>query len=53
MTVITIGAIRAGYRALIRQVFDLSQDFPEAEAIGERRDFVRKLCRAERLSRGS
>jgi DNA replication protein DnaC len=49
VTAITVGAIRAGYRALIRQVFDLSQDFAEAEATGERRDFVKKLCRADLL----
>ena len=49
VTAITVGAIRAGYRPLIRQVFDLSQDFAEAEAIGERRDFVKKLCRADLL----
>ena len=49
VTAITIGAIRAGYRALTRQVFDLSQDLAEAEAIGERREFVKKLCRADLL----
>jgi len=31
VTAITVGSIRAGYRALIRQVFDLSQDFAEAD----------------------
>lgn len=46
---ITVGAIRAGHRALIRQVFDLAQDFAEAEATGERRDFVKKLCHADLL----
>lgn len=49
VTAIAIGAIRAGYRALIRQVFDLAQDFAEAEATGERRSFVRTLCRADLL----
>jgi len=49
VTAITVGAIRAGYRALIRQVFDLAQDFAEAEATGERRDLVKKLCRADLL----
>ena len=49
VSAITVGAIRAGYRALIRQVFDLSQDFAEAEAVGERRDFVKRLCRADLL----
>jgi DNA replication protein DnaC len=46
---IAVGAIRAGYRVLLRQVFDLAQDFAEAEATGERRDFVRRLCRADLL----
>ena len=49
VTAITVGAIRAGYRVLIRQVFDLAQDFAEAEATGERRDLVKKLCRADLL----
>ena len=49
VTAITVGAIRAGYRALIRQVFDLAQDFAEAEATGERRLFVKKMCRADLL----
>ena len=49
VTAITVGAIRAGYRALIRQVFDLAQDFAQAEATGERRGFVKKLCSADLL----
>jgi DNA replication protein DnaC len=49
VTAIAVGAIRAGYRVLIRHVFDLAQDFAEAEATGERRKWVQKLCRADLL----
>jgi DNA replication protein DnaC len=48
-TAIAVGAIRAGYRALIISVFDLAQDFAEAEATGERRDLVQKLVRVDLL----
>jgi DNA replication protein DnaC len=44
-TAIAVGAIRAGYRVLIRSVFDLAQDFAEAEATGERRELVQQLVR--------
>lgn len=46
---IAVGAIRAGYRALVRTTFDLAQDFAEAEAAGERRAFVDKLTRIDLL----
>jgi DNA replication protein DnaC len=46
---IAVGAIRRGYRVLLRSAFDLSQDFAEAEAVGERRDFVQRLCRVDLL----
>jgi DNA replication protein DnaC len=46
---IAVGAIRAGYRALVRSVFDLAQDFAEAEATGERRDLVDQLIRVDLL----
>jgi DNA replication protein DnaC len=46
---IAVGAIRAGYRALLRSVFDLAQDFAEAEATGERRDLVDQLTRVDLL----
>jgi DNA replication protein DnaC len=46
---IAVGAIRAGYRALIRNTFDLAQDFAEAEATGERRELIKKLCRIDLL----
>ena len=48
-TAIAVGAIRAGYRALVRSTFDLAQDFSEAEATGERRDLVRALTRIDLL----
>ena len=44
-TAISVGAIRAGYRALIRSVFDLAQDFAEAAATDERRQLVQQLVR--------
>ena len=46
---LAVGAIRAGYRVLIRSAFDLAQDFAEAEATGERRGFVQVLIRVELL----
>ncbi len=48
-TAIAVGAIRAGHRALVRSVFDLVQDFAEAEATGERRAFVQQLTRVDLL----
>lgn len=48
-TAIAIGAIRAGYRALVRSVFDLAQDVAEASATGERRELVKKLVRTDLL----
>jgi len=46
---ISVGAIRAGYRALIRSVFDLAQDFAEADATGERRQLVQRLVQVDLL----
>jgi len=46
---IAVGAIRAGHRALVRSVFDLAQDFAEAEATGERRALVDQLTRVNLL----
>ena len=46
---IAVGTIRAGYRVLIRSVFDLVQDFSEAEATGERRDLVQTLISVDLL----
>lgn len=48
-TAIAIGAIRAGYRALLRSAFDLCQDFVEAEAMGQRKDFVQTLTKVDLL----
>jgi len=46
---IAVGAIRAGYKAIVRSVFDLAQDFAEAEATGERRALVEQLTRVDLL----
>jgi DNA replication protein DnaC len=48
-TAIAVGAIRAGYRVLTRSVFDLVQDCAEAEATGERREWVQTLTRVDLL----
>ena len=49
VTAIAIGAIRAGYRALVRSAFDLSQDFAEAEALGQRKELVQSLIKVDVL----
>jgi DNA replication protein DnaC len=46
---IAVGAIRAGYRALVRSSFDLAQDFTEAEATSQRRELVEQLTRVDLL----
>ncbi|MFH0945265.1 MAG: IS21-like element helper ATPase IstB [Planctomycetota bacterium] len=46
---IAVGAIRAGYRALIKSTFDLAQDFTEAAATDERRELVQQLTRVDLL----
>jgi DNA replication protein DnaC len=46
---IGVGAIRAGYRVLIRSSFDLYQDFIEAEAMGQRRELVTQLTQVDLL----
>lgn len=46
---IAVGAIRAGYHAFVRSAFDLAQDFAEADAAGERRDFVHRLTTVDLL----
>jgi DNA replication protein DnaC len=48
-TAIAIGAIRAGYRVLMRSAFDLSQDFLEAEALRERKQLVQRLTKIDLL----
>lgn len=47
---IAVGAIRAGYRVLVRSTFDLAQDFAEAAATGERRELVERLTRVDLLA---
>jgi DNA replication protein DnaC len=49
VTAIAVGAIRTGYRVLVRSAFDLAQDFAEAEATGERRELVGQLIRVDLL----
>lgn len=46
---IAVGAIRAGYRVLIKSAFDLAADFAEAEALEQRRDLVKQLTRVDLL----
>lgn len=46
---VAIGAIRAGYRVLVRSAFDLCQDFLEAEALGQRKDLVQRLTKVDLL----
>lgn len=48
-TAIAIGAIRAGYRVLVRSAFDLAQDFLEAEALRERKQLVQRLTKVDLL----
>ena len=48
-TAIAIGAIRAGYRVLMRSAFDLSQDFLEAEALRERKQLVQRFTKVDLL----
>ena len=50
VTAIAIGAIRAGYRVLVRSAFDLSQDFLEAEALRERKQLVQRLTKVDLLA---
>jgi len=49
VTALTVGAIRAGRRALVRSTFDLAADFAQAEATGARRDFFQQLTRVDLL----
>ena len=48
-TALAVGAIRAGYRVLTRSVFDLAEDFAEAEATAERKALVQTLTRVDLL----
>lgn len=49
-TAISLGAIRAGYRVLLRSAFDLAADFLEAEALGQRKTLVQKLTKLDLLA---
>jgi DNA replication protein DnaC len=46
---LTVNAIQAGYTALYRSAFDLSQDMAEAEATGTRKELVARLCKVNLL----
>jgi DNA replication protein DnaC len=48
-TAIALGAIRAGYRVLVRSAFDLAQDFLEAEALQQRKQLVSRLTKIDLL----
>ena len=48
-TAIAVGAIRAGYRVLVRSAFDLAQDFLEAEALQQRKHLVTRLTKIDLL----
>ena len=48
-TAIAVGAIRAGYRVLVRSAFDLAQDFLEAEALQQRKQLVSRLTKIDLL----
>ena len=48
-TALAIGAIRAGYRVLVRSAFDLAQDFLEAEALQQRKPLVTRLTKIDLL----
>ena len=48
-TALAIGAIRAGYRVLVRSAFDLAQDFLEAEALQQRKSLVSRLTKIDLL----
>jgi DNA replication protein DnaC len=47
---IAVGAIRAGYRVVLKSVFQLAEDLVEAEANGERRDLVDRLSTIDVLA---
>jgi DNA replication protein DnaC len=49
VTAIAIGAIRAGYRVLIKNVFTLADELLEAEATSQRRDLVYQLSNIDLL----
>jgi DNA replication protein DnaC len=50
VTAIAIGAIRAGYRVILKSVFQLAEDLIEAEATGQRRELVDRLSTVDVLA---
>jgi len=46
---LTVAAIQAGYTALYRSAFDLTQDMAEAEATGTRKAVIAQLCKVDLL----
>jgi DNA replication protein DnaC len=46
---LTVNAIQAGYTALYRSAFDLTQDLLEAQATGTRKEFIARLCKVDLL----
>jgi len=48
-TALTVAAIQAGYTALYRSAFDLTQDMAEAEATGTRKEVIAQLCKVDLL----
>jgi DNA replication protein DnaC len=49
VTAIAIGAIRAGYRVLIKNIFTLADELIDAEATGQRRELVHQLSTVDLL----
>ena len=47
---IAIGAIRAGYRVLIKNIFTLADELLEAEATRQRRELVQQLSTVDLLA---
>jgi DNA replication protein DnaC len=50
LAAIAVGAIRAGYRVILKSVFQLAEDLVEAEANGERRELVDRLSTIDVLA---
>jgi len=49
VTALAIGAIRAGYRALVKSIFALANEFVDAEATDSRRELVEQLSTIDLL----
>jgi DNA replication protein DnaC len=50
LAAIAVGAIRAGYRVVLKSVFQLAEDLVEAEATGQRRELVDRLSTIDVLA---